>query len=439
MDLQKQIKEQDYKFLVDVKVSYKDYKKEYEKVKQDFVAHAQLPGFRKGKVAPAIIEKRYSASIEKGAVENVINDSYKKIHAQENLKVFGNPVVESLEKVEQDKEIQFTFSLHKYPSLDTEIFDGITIEEEQSKVEEKDVDEEIKNYQKQQSEFKEEEIPFAIGCRCFCSMETSNEDEEVKKFFPMKKVPYDASNFENEKDAKDFGFFHIGDQIFGMKKGEEKTITKKMPKDFYVPALKDKNLTVTVKVNQVEKLYLIEMNEEMLKKIGFSSVNEMKENIKLRMQENFENHKKEIRKKRFLKNLREKNTFKISDQFYQMVIENKIKEDGKFAESFEKEDFKKNYISQIQLEMENSLLLEKILEKFPVEVTSEKIEEVIQKISDVYKQDYKEIRKKMLKDGTYTKIKQDLKTDLALENLYQKNKFTKGKDLPLKAFLMLQE
>nr|MBC8201954.1 trigger factor family protein [Planctomycetota bacterium] len=105
-----------------------------------------IPGFRKGKVPPHILEKRFGESIRSEARNEIVSDAWKEATEKFELKTLGEPepVGDPMELVlEQGKPLSFSLEVEVMPEFDLPAFDDIKLSRPVVEVLEKHIDEEI--------------------------------------------------------------------------------------------------------------------------------------------------------------------------------------------------------------------------------------------------------------------------------------------------------
>ncbi len=99
-----------------VTVPADDVRAAEERATRTYQSRARLPGFRKGKVPPAVIRKHFADGIRQAALEDVVRASWKKAVEQEALKPIAEPHVHNL-KWEAGAPVTFEFHVELRPEL----------------------------------------------------------------------------------------------------------------------------------------------------------------------------------------------------------------------------------------------------------------------------------------------------------------------------------
>jgi trigger factor len=94
---------------VQVEVPADEVQRAEEKAARRYASSARLPGFRPGKAPPAMIRQRYGEAIRAEAVESLIQEAYKKVVADTEVKLAAQPHVHDVKFAAGEP---LTFELH---------------------------------------------------------------------------------------------------------------------------------------------------------------------------------------------------------------------------------------------------------------------------------------------------------------------------------------
>ncbi|MBR1910146.1 MAG: trigger factor, partial [Lachnospiraceae bacterium] len=119
-------------------------KKAYDKNK----GKMSVPGFRKGKVPQAMIEKMYGPEVfYEDAANFLIPDAYaEEVEAAKDLEVVSQPKIDVVQ-MEKGKNFIFTAEVALKPPVDLGKYKGVKIEKIDTEVTDEDIDKEIKREQ----------------------------------------------------------------------------------------------------------------------------------------------------------------------------------------------------------------------------------------------------------------------------------------------------
>ena len=83
---------------------------------QEFRKGAAIPGFRPGKAPEPLVEKRYASEIDNEVRQRVIPDAYREAVKEKELRVVGQPNVDSVESL-PGKPFVFTAVMDTAPEF----------------------------------------------------------------------------------------------------------------------------------------------------------------------------------------------------------------------------------------------------------------------------------------------------------------------------------
>ncbi|MCK9159779.1 MAG: trigger factor [Bacteroidaceae bacterium] len=136
--------------LLTVKIEKIDYQEKVEQSLRKARQKAQMPGFRKGMVPKAMINKLYGKSILAEEVDKILNDKVYDYIKENKLKVLGQPLSneEKQSKIDFDtmEEFEFTFDLALAPDFDVTVTKEDRVNYYTIEVTDKMVDAEVENY-----------------------------------------------------------------------------------------------------------------------------------------------------------------------------------------------------------------------------------------------------------------------------------------------------
>lgn len=130
---------------LDVEVAYSELEPHVANAYKKVAAQVNIPGFRKGKVPAAMIDQRVGrGAVIDEAVNTALPEFYGQAAREHKVAVIGRPEVDVKEYVDNDKLV-FTVEVDVRPEVKLPDFSKITIEVDDVKVEDSDVDEQIES------------------------------------------------------------------------------------------------------------------------------------------------------------------------------------------------------------------------------------------------------------------------------------------------------
>ena len=101
-----------------------------------------MPGFRPGKVPPALLRKRYGEALRGEVLEQSVNETSTQAITERDLRPAGQPKIE-VTSFEEGGDLEFTLGFDIIPEIKTCDFSKLKLERLAVKIEDKEVDETI--------------------------------------------------------------------------------------------------------------------------------------------------------------------------------------------------------------------------------------------------------------------------------------------------------
>lgn len=270
-----------------------------EEVRKD----VQLPGFRKGKVPPALLKKKYGEGLHgevvQEMVEGLLSDHLQETGhrpaTQPEVKPSGDPY-----KPGDDLDIEISYEiLPEIPEMD---LPSIQLERMVVDVEDKAVDEALENLAQSAQDFETKDGAAEDG------------DQVVIDF--VGKV--DGEAFEGGA-AEDFalglgsGQFIPGfeDQLVGSAAGDEKAVEVTFPEEYGAAELAGKPAVFDVTVKEVKKPVPAAIDDALATRFGLDDLDALKGQIRERLAEEYKGAARSHMKRRLLDALNDKVTFDL--------------------------------------------------------------------------------------------------------------------------------
>ena len=244
-----------------------------------------IPGFRKGKAPMNIVEKYYGKEIfYEDAFNEVAPEELETALKENKIEAVSRPDID-VKQIEKGKDLIFTAVFQTKPEAELGKYKGIEIPKIEYNVSDEDINHELSHMQEHNSRL------ISIDDR------------------PVEKGDITVIDFEGFVDGKAFEGgkaegheLEIGsntfipgfeDQIIGMKIDEERDIKVKFPDEYFSKDLAGKDATFKVKLHEIKKKELPELNDDFAKDTSeFDTLEELKKSIKDRMEKDNEQRQK---------------------------------------------------------------------------------------------------------------------------------------------------
>ncbi len=247
------------------------------------VATAELPGFRRGKVPPQLIEKRFGASVRHEARGQLLTEAYQKAVEDSKLKVVGNPVADQLDKVElvSGQPVIFELDVEVVPNFTLPSLDGIDIKKPVIEVTETLVADEFKKIAINEGDLESRD---SAEPGDYITGHALMVDAEGTKFYDLQGAVVQSPPSDKEGKGMILGIMvdDFAKQLGSPKPGDTITIKAKGPDGHEVEKIRGADLTVTFKAERVDRILPAD-TAKLIEMFGVESEDKLKDMIKERL------------------------------------------------------------------------------------------------------------------------------------------------------------
>jgi len=252
-------------------------REEYNGLLQEYSKNVRMDGFRKGKVPPNILLRKYGEIILGETAERVVQKSLEQALAAGEQKPIATsiPTVDAADKLELGKEFSYKVTFDTFPKIELPEYKGLEYEELEVSVGEEDLERELKGLQEQNSVVVDKKDPVTA------KGDIVNVDYVELEEGGAEKTATRRQSFVFEVGSG-YNLYRFDEEIVGLKAGEEKTVAKEYPADFEVKELAGRKFSLKVKVNTVKEKQLPEINDELAQDISdkYKNLEDLKKDIR---------------------------------------------------------------------------------------------------------------------------------------------------------------
>mgnify|MGYP004566067159 FL=1 len=373
-------------FTIEAKKFDEGMKKVYAKSARYF----NIPGFRKGKAPMAMVEKQYGPEIfYEDTFNEIVPEEYERELKENNIDAVSRPEIE-IKQMGKGKDLIFTAVVQTKPDVKLGKYKGIQLKKIEYNVTDEDIEHELGHMADRNSRL------VTVEDRA-----VENGDITVIDFegFVDGKA-FEGGKAENHELTIGSNTFIPGfeDQIIGMKTGEEKDINVKFPEEYFSEELKGKDATFKVKLHEIKKKELPELNDDFAKDTSeFDTLDELKKSIKEKLEEENANKVKYETEDAAVKAVVESAEVEIPSGMIDTEIDNMVRDietrlsyQGMKLEQYlsmmgkSMEDFRKEYEEQAKTSVKTRLVLEAIVKAENIEASDEDVNKKLKEMAAMY-------------------------------------------------------
>ncbi len=395
----------------------------YKKNKSKF----NIPGFRKGKVTRAIIEKYYTEAVfYDDAINYVLPEAYDEAVKESGLDIVAKPEID-VEEIKAGEPVVFTALVTTKPEVTLGTYKGIKVEKIENNVSDEDVDKEIEAVRGRNARM------ISVDDRA-----VENGDITVIDFEGFcDGVAFEGGKGENYELEIGSNTFIPGfeEQIIGAKIDEEIDVNVTFPEEYHAENLKGKPALFKVTVHEIKVRELPELDDDFASEVSeFETFAEYKDSIKKKLEEQAEKKTKQETENAVIDAACDACEVDIPQAMIESTIDRMI---GDFAQRLQYqgmnlemylqytgsniEQMRENFKEQAEKQCKVTLVIEAIMNKEGIDVTDEELEDKILEMSKMYNMEVEKL-KEVLRPEDKEDIAKEIKFSKTIDMLVNKAK-----------------
>lgn len=403
-----------------VEVSADEVEKALESAYQKQKSKISIPGFRKGKVPRAMIEKMYGVGIfYEDAANELMQQTYPSAIDESGEDIVSRPSVDIVQ-IEKGKPFIYTAEVAVRPEVKLGQYKGVAVTKADIDVTEAEVDEALEKERKNNARtINVTDRPVAGGDTAVIDFEGFVDG-----------VAFEGGKGENYKlEIGSHSFIDtFEDQLIGKNAGDDVEVNVTFPEDYQAAELAGKPALFKVKIHEIEAKELPELDDEFAQDVSeYETLSEYKDSVKKGLQEQKENEAKRAKEDEALRSIIEASEMDIPDvmietqcdammdEFVQRIswsgltLEQYLQFSGATVDGL-REQMRPEALSRIQ----SSLVLEQIAKEEKIEASEEEMDAEIKKMAERYGMEADKLKENM-GEAEKDSVKRDLKITKAID------------------------
>ena len=415
---------------LEITIEAEKFENAIKKVYFQNAKYFNIPGFRKGKAPMNIVEKYYGAQIfYEDAFNEVATEAYDKALSENKIEAVSRPEVDIIQ-MEKGKDLIFTAVVQTKPEVELGKYKGIEISKIEYTVKDEDIEHELGHMQEHNSRL------ITVDDRPLENGDTATIDFEGF----VDGVAFEGGKAEGHELEIGSGAFIPGfeDQLVGMKIDEDKEIKVTFPKEYFSKDLAGKEATFKVKLHEIKKKELPELDDEFAKDVSeFDTLDELKKSIKEKLEKSNEQRAKYETEDAAIKAVCEKAKLDIPSGMIDLEVDNMLKDfeqrlsyQGLNLEQYLKmigkteEEMRKEYEPQAIEAIKSRLVLEAIIKAEKIEASEEEVKEKLEEMAKNYGKKVEELSEN---ENLKNYLEEGIKSEKALEFIVENAKYIENK------------
>ncbi|HOJ33777.1 MAG TPA: trigger factor [Candidatus Hydrogenedentes bacterium] len=289
---------------------------------------ATVPGFRKGRAPIKLIQKKFEKYVRSEVESRLISEAFRKLVKEQDLHPVTTPDIEGIDKdqVRQPGEpISVTLKFEVAPRVTLGKYRGIELTREVRKVCDKEVEEALENLRNRYAVYEPlNEGSAQAGDQVVIDF-TGTVDGEPFRGGTAQNYPYILG-------TQRF-FQEFEDVLSGAQVGAELECSVALPQDYFNEELRGKTAKFQIRVKELRRKKMPELNDEFAKSVGYESVDELRKAVRDRLAQEYQNQSQAELENQALEKVISASTFEIpksvldstTEDYYQEEVRNLLR------------------------------------------------------------------------------------------------------------------
>lgn len=422
-----------------VTIGAEEVKRQYAELLSGYAKSAQIKGFRKGHVPPAILERKFGESIRQEAAHKMLEASLMSVieEIDEKPLPYSTPSLDDVVDLDPETDFRYTVSYDVYPKITLPEYKGLTIEVPQVTITDEDEGRELKNLQEQNAVVMEKDEG-AVEEGNVVTVDYVELDDEGNEVDGTKREDFVFTQ------GSGYNRYKIDDEVLGMDKGASKEIEKTFPDDFEDSDLAGTTTKLRLTVKGIKERQLPEIDDDLAMDISekYESLADLKTDIRARLESALEDRLRAEKSNAIVTQVVDGATIDVPESMIAAELENSwmnfVSQFRATEEQVEallaaqertKEQLFEEWRPDAERRLKSQLAVQEILDAEAVEAGDEEIEAEIQRQADANNVGLEQARSYFDQPENRRHLDRQVRERKLFDLLFQASTIKKGKKM----------
>ncbi|MFW5843381.1 MAG: trigger factor [Spirochaetota bacterium] len=424
-----------------VTIDKKTLKEEYHTLLNKYAKTAMIKGFRKGKVPPEVLERKFGESIRAEVEQQVLEEGLKEAFdaVEEKPIPYARPVLDGEPEFALESDYTFSVRYDVFPEVTLGEYKGLEVEVPKVSVTKEDEERELKAIQEQNA-LVVDKTEGAVEKDDIATVNYWEVDEEGNEVPETRREDYVFTV------GSGYNYYKFDDDILGMAIGEEKVIEKEYGDDVEIEELKGQKKRVAVHVKSLKQRDIPAIDDDLAQDVSdkFETLDDLKKDIRERLQKSVDARLKEIKSQSLLNQIVENSTLEVpksmvdaelSSMWRQFVQRFQVQEEQVLqllqAQGRTQEQLIEEWRPEAEKRVRSQLVLGKLIETEHIEVSDEDIDARLADQAEGTSMGVDQIRDYYEKNNLMDYLRQQVAEEKVFDKLLEESKVKQGKKAKL--------
>jgi trigger factor len=402
--------------------------KAYREVVGNYRRHANIPGFRAGKVPETVIKRRFAAEIRKEVIDGLLPERFNKAVSGLGVKPVGQPQVTEL-TVEDGTPLHVKAVFEFVPDFSIEGYQSVAVEKPPVEVTEEEFQHEIGQLRESRATIEPVEEDRALVDGDWAQITyTGRIEGDAEAGNPKGALAGEDTLVEiGGKDTVEA----FSAALRGAKPGQELKAEVIYPADYAEAKLAGKAVAYDVEVKAIKKRTMPELDDDFARELGaYETYADLEAGVREYLAIRKRRAVQGETKNRLFAALAERYPFAVPESLVQEQIDTRLDRglralaaQGMNTEQMRKLDFARLRAAQREAaaaEVKTGILLDRIADEEKISVTDEELDDQLQLLARETREPVDTLKVRLTEDGGLVRIREQLRREKTASLLYDR-------------------
>ena len=399
---------------IEVEISADQISSESRRVADEFGRQAKVPGFRPGKVPPAVVRTRFAREIQDEVMSRLLPRTFREAIADRGVEPVGDPHLQHVDTFIEGAPVKYKAEFEVKPQIELGEFRGLEIDDPKIEVTDHDVDNMIERLREQASSYRvESERGLEDGDYAMIEITTSAEEVEPETR---------GGHFRLGEESP---MVELHDALRGRKPGETASFQKVYGDDAQNEKLRGRNVHHDVALKEIRVQEKPDVDDAFASAAGgWESVAQMREVLAADIRKHRELEARRLKQGQIGEKLLATHEFEVPETLVEEELGKSLQNYARCLASqgidVEKAELdwqkvRDDFLPESVKRVKRALILEAIARQENIAVSDVEVDAEIRRAANEAERDFAEVKHRLRHDGGYEKLRQSLAQEKALE------------------------
>ena len=412
---------------VRVVISRDEVEAVFDDAVSEFADQAAVPGFRAGKVPPALVRKKFKDELKDQVKQNLLLQSLEQVSDEQDLDPINEPDldVEALE-IPEDGDFEYEFDVEVRPEFDLPQYKGLKIERPVREISDEDVDAYLEQYLEQYNTLEDSDGPVSAGQSVVANAVFKHADKQINRFEDLIVKTRPTVRFadgEITDFAENFEGKSVGDSV-----ETDFTVSLEAPRI----ELRGETLQATFQITGIRASVAPELDEEFFERVGVESEAELRDLMYSNLERQLTYQERQKTREQVLEKISESASWDLPEELVQKQTDNALRREvlemqqAGFTSSqirARENDLKQQAITITRKNLKEHFVLDRIADAEDIEVTNSELEYEIAVMAIQSGENPRRVRSRLIKTGVIENLRAQVRERKAVDVILESADF----------------